>query len=281
MSPSVECSTSHSEEIVLNDYEDLSMLVEDGLLQSNMGLRMVLLQYDLGKVKVHVDKTRLLLYGNVPVVAGIAGAAGHEEHANDDSQSESKINTEGTKNDGGTSDTEAKKEDAELDVSNMNIPIFTDEKKVLMDGTNYKDFFHLVFGEEEGCPTLKGGKMVDPEKSESRILAEKKMMIDELCRLHCSISYGGFNPPSSQRRAAGDLAYLEVILPDGKTVHVTAISKGFYINKSKGAGLRTIFNPFPEEVPHFSHTLLDCLLSWSASLRATWVSDKIAVFVEK
>ena len=123
--------------------------------------------------------------------------------------------------------------------------------------------------------------MVDPEKSESRILAEKKMMIDELCHLHCSISYGGFNPPSSQRRAAGDLAYLEVILPDGKTVHVTAISSGFYINKSKGAGLRTVFNPFPEERPHFSHTLLDCLLSWSTSLRATWVSVNIAVFVEK
>lgn len=154
----------------------------------------------------------------------------------------------------------------------MNIPIFTNEKKVLMDGTNYKDFFHLVFGDEEGCPTLKNGEMVDPEKSRSRMLAEKKMVIDELCRLNCSISYGGFNPPNSQRRAAGDLVYLEVILPDGKIVHVTGISSGFFVNKSKGSGPRTLFNPLPEEIPHFSHTLLDCLVSWSASLRSSWVS---------
>lgn len=173
-----------------------------------------------------------------------------------------------------------KKEDTELDVSNMNIPIFTDQKKVLMDGTNYKDFFHLIFGDEEGCPTLKGGKMVDPEKSKSRILAEQKIMVDKLCQLNCSISYGGFNPPNSQRRAAGELVYLEVILPDDKTVHVTATSSGFFVNKSKGAGPRTIFDPSPEEIPHFSHTLLDCLVSWSASLRASWVSVNIVIFMD-
>lgn len=104
MSPSDGKATSHSEDFVLNDYEDLSMLVEDGLLQSNMGLRMVLLQYDLGKIKFHVDKTRLLFYGNVPVVAGIAGATGHEEHADDDFQSEDKMKAEESKNDDGTSD---------------------------------------------------------------------------------------------------------------------------------------------------------------------------------
>jgi hypothetical protein len=103
MSPSVECSTAHSEEIVLNDYEDLSMLAEEGLLQSNMGLRMVLLKYDLGKIKIHVDKARLLFYGNVPVVAGIAGA-GNKEQADDDEQSGNKTNPEGNLNDGDTSD---------------------------------------------------------------------------------------------------------------------------------------------------------------------------------
>jgi hypothetical protein len=73
---------------------------------------------------------------------------------------------------------------------------------------------------------------------------------------------------------------LEVILPDDKTVHVTAVSSGFFVNKSKGAGPRTKFDPSPEENSHFSHTLLDCLVSWSASLRASWVSVKIVVFVD-
>lgn len=154
----------------------------------------------------------------------------------------------------------------------MSIPIYTDEKSVFMDGSNYENFFNLIFGDED-CPTLTGGKKVDPVKSKSRILAEQIILTDKLCHVDCHISYGGFNPPSSLRKSIGDLMYLEVSLPENKTVHITAVSSGFFVNKSKGSGARAIFNPAPEIVPHFSHSLLDCLLSWSSSLRSSWVSN--------
>ncbi len=59
---------------LLNDYEDLSMLVADGILESNMGLRIVLETYNEGSIKDHVEKTRFLLEGNIPCALGVTGA---------------------------------------------------------------------------------------------------------------------------------------------------------------------------------------------------------------
>ena len=66
-----ECK--EGQEVVLNDFGDLSSYVEDNVLDSKMGFRMVLERYDLGLVKEHVIKTRFLLDGNVPCVLRVVG----------------------------------------------------------------------------------------------------------------------------------------------------------------------------------------------------------------
>lgn len=60
-------------EIVLNEFEDFSTLIQEGKLKSNMGIRIVLEKYDVGKIKAHVDRTRLLLHGNIPIAAVLPG----------------------------------------------------------------------------------------------------------------------------------------------------------------------------------------------------------------
>lgn len=60
-------------EIVLNDYGDLAPYVEENQLDSNTGIRMVLERYDVGSVKEHVMKTRILLDGNAPCVLRVVG----------------------------------------------------------------------------------------------------------------------------------------------------------------------------------------------------------------
>ena len=88
------------EEIVLNDFGDLSSYVEANELDSNMGLRMVLERYDVGLVKEHVIKTRFLLDGNAPCVIRIVGdneEEGDVEVAKSDTaEAESNENGEGS-----------------------------------------------------------------------------------------------------------------------------------------------------------------------------------------
>jgi protein TIF31 len=174
----------------------------------------------------------------------------------------------------------------------MKIPEFSLSKPVSVDGRNLKDFFYLACGEEERLKFKDGEDMADyinlqKKKqtdeaaddnskddakivmAESQSVEERWNEIDDLCRVNCSISYCGFNPPPPHRRLLGDLAYLEVQFPaDDEKVYVTAIPAGFYINTST---IET-FNPAPASQACFSHELLDCLLQKSNSLRYAWVS---------
>jgi len=117
-------------------------------------------------------------------------------------------------------------------------------------------------------------------------LKEKSTLLNELeerTRINCTIRYSGFHPPPPRRRLMGDLAYLEVSTsdPDEPLLFITAVPTGFYVNRSKvsPAGKHQ-FDPSPASVPCFSHTLLDCLLQKSQSLRETW-SDAIAASKER
>ena len=94
--------------------------------------------------------------------------------------------------------------------------------------------------------------------------------IEEKTRVVCNICYSGFHPPPQYRQFIGDLAYLEVTLPDGELVSISATSLGFYVNRSTLTKGDYKFNPSPAATPCFSHELLDCLLLHSKSFCDSW-----------
>ena len=85
-----------------------------------------------------------------------------------------------------------------------------------------------------------------------------------------TIRLSGYHPPPPHRRVLGDLAYMEVLLPNNSpAIHVTAFSLGFYVNKSTNNN-EGGFDPTPADEPCYSHSLLDCLLRKSKWLREAW-----------
>jgi len=268
-------------EIVLNDFGDLSPYVEAGQLESNMALRMVLERYDTGLVKEHVNKTRFLLEGSAPCVLRVVGNEGNEAKAGEDA----KVDVYNDKSEEKEIDNETEK-GPKTNPIEMLLPDFPFDKSVALNGKNLKDFYYLACGEEQRLQLLNDkvpGDFINVQKEkdekdvhadklknqiiETQTIAARWSELDDMCYVNCNISFGGFNPPPSNRRILGDLAYLEVELP-GKEglVHVTAIPSGFYINRTSGDK----FNPAPADEPCFSHELLDCLLQKSASLRNEW-----------
>ncbi|OQR96226.1 eukaryotic translation initiation factor 3 subunit [Achlya hypogyna] len=79
-----------------------------------------------------------------------------------------------------------------------------------------------------------------------------------------SIVVSGFNPPPGPRKLAGDLTYLEVTLPDGAVLPITAHVAGFFVNKSS----KTTFDPRPAAAHH--HLLLDVLSAASPAFAAQY-----------
>ncbi len=46
-----------------------------------------------------------------------------------------------------------------------------------------------------------------------------------------SLTFSAWNPPTQSRAMFGDLAYLSVQTLEGRTLHITAHTQGFYVNK--------------------------------------------------
>jgi protein TIF31 len=101
--------------------------------------------------------------------------------------------------------------------------------------------------------------------------------------IDATVRLSGFHPPPSHRRILGDLAYIECILPSGggsngsnsnnqSHIHITATPLGFYVNKSTTSNNNYTFDPTPAKESCYSHTLLDCLLQKSSTLRDSWLS---------
>lgn len=82
------------------------------------------------------------------------------------------------------------------------------------------------------------------------------------------IAFSGWNPPPPQRKAQGDLFYIEVDSGDG-VFQVTAIASGFFVNRST----KSRFDPRPAEQACFSHELLVTILGHSASIRNYWRNE--------
>lgn len=77
------------------------------------------------------------------------------------------------------------------------------------------------------------------------------------------LTTSAWNPPPGQRRMHGDLMYIFVITLEDKRVHITASSRGFYVNQTT----EEVFNPKPVSQAHLSHSLVDLLGSISAGFK--------------
>ncbi|XP_030369459.1 protein clueless [Scaptodrosophila lebanonensis] len=77
------------------------------------------------------------------------------------------------------------------------------------------------------------------------------------------LTTSAWNPPPGPRKLHGDLMYLYVVTMEDKRFHISACSKGFFINQSTDE----VFNPKPDNPSHLSHSLIDLLSQISPSFR--------------
>ncbi|KAK6191420.1 hypothetical protein SNE40_003114 [Patella caerulea] len=77
------------------------------------------------------------------------------------------------------------------------------------------------------------------------------------------LTYSGWNPPPGNRRMHGDLLYLYVLTLEDKKFHITASTRGFYINQST----EDEFNPQPTQPSYLSHSLIDLMNQISPAFR--------------
>lgn len=69
------------------------------------------------------------------------------------------------------------------------------------------------------------------------------------------LTTSGWNPPPGYRKMHGDLMYLYIVTLEDKHYHITACSRGFYINQSSAEE----FNPKPGSPSHLCHSLIELL----------------------
>ncbi|VEN54580.1 unnamed protein product [Callosobruchus maculatus] len=69
------------------------------------------------------------------------------------------------------------------------------------------------------------------------------------------LTTSAWNPPPGYRKIHGDLMYLYVVTLEDKHYHISACSRGFYINQSTAEE----FNPKPATPSHLCHSLIELL----------------------
>lgn len=84
------------------------------------------------------------------------------------------------------------------------------------------------------------------------------------------LTFSGWNPPPGKRKMKGDLMYMHVITNEDKRYHLTASTRGFYINQSTD----DTFNPKQDNSHKISHSLVDLLNNLSASFKKTFPQFK-------
>jgi protein TIF31 len=276
--PQIQDRTEEKHADVLDEFGDLTPLLSRGLTDGS-AFAMILERYDAAGIKDHVQRLNFLMDGNVPSVVSLD----NEKVAQVDEEVLDEKSTDGPK------------------VPPLpELPTFPNDKSIVIDGTNLQDFYYMACGEDSNLyhgktesSALKTKKkkkkavvngsrktqtpepvVIVSEVSPEALVKEKITRLNELediCRVPCTIRYSGFHPPPTSRRWIGDLAYLEVTPPEGKTLHITAIPMGFYLNRSKSeSGGRETFDPSPAVNSCFAHALLDCVLQASPSLSEAW-----------
>ena len=69
------------------------------------------------------------------------------------------------------------------------------------------------------------------------------------------LTTSAWNPPPGQRRMHGDLMYVFVVTLEDKRFHITASTRGFYVNQIT----EDEFNPRPAPSNYLSHSLIELL----------------------
>jgi protein TIF31 len=285
---------------VLDDYSDMQAILSQGL-RCGSAIRIVLESYDATLVKDHIVRLRSLFDGNGPTVLSLDETGETVEDTVE--------NSEGSKNSTGNAaelktDDKVEPKDLAKDPP-KNMPIYPTGRSVAPDPANMRDFFYLACGEDRAMyneesrlnflePRKENGSKSSKRKKKGKDKVEKAgeesqetedevpiehtvtelipklNAVEEKTRVPCTIKYSGFHPPPSHRKLMGDIAYLEVMVPEAsEPIHITAIHTGFYVNRSS-LGSKAKFDPSPAPNPCFSHELLDCLLQSSESLRKSW-----------
>ncbi|PIK50907.1 putative clustered mitochondria protein-like, partial [Apostichopus japonicus] len=98
----------------------------------------------------------------------------------------------------------------------------------------------------------------------SHLLPYHKEQKSPLCIKVLTLS--GWNPPPGTRKMHGDLMYLYIVTMEGASYHITASTRGFYINQST----LEAFNPKPAEQRHLSHSVIELLNKISSTFKKTF-----------
>ena len=69
------------------------------------------------------------------------------------------------------------------------------------------------------------------------------------------LTTSAWNPPPGQRRMHGDLMYVFIVTLEDKRFHITASTRGFYVNQMT----EDEFNPRPAPSNYLSHSLIELL----------------------
>ncbi|CAF0764388.1 unnamed protein product [Brachionus calyciflorus] len=77
------------------------------------------------------------------------------------------------------------------------------------------------------------------------------------------LTFSGWNPPPGKRKMKGDLMYLHVITNEDKRYHLTASTRGFFVNQSTD----DTFNPKQDNSHKMHHSLVDLLNNLSATFK--------------
>lgn len=77
------------------------------------------------------------------------------------------------------------------------------------------------------------------------------------------LTYSGWNPPPGNRKMHGDLLYLYVLTLEEKKYHITASTKGFFVNQCT----EDEFNPKAAQQKFLSHTLIELLNQLSPAFK--------------
>ena len=247
----------------LSEHEDQPAVrqLQDTVDGSSYGIRMVLERYDVGAVRDHLHRVRTLLGGGAPHLRAVLS---EEEVAEAQAAAQAKGDDKG---EGGEeqkdevtaapqappppkSEEEAKKEKeveeakkkldeakrrSEISAQLPAFPAGYDLSHSKVREGDLREYYNLICGEEGlSAPKPKNGAgsgASNPTPGEIEgALAEINSTLD----INATLTLSEYNPPPSHRRAAGDLAYVKAVMPDGLCLHVTATPLGFYVSRSTG-----------------------------------------------